>query len=339
VIIMNESIAADPAWWPHRFDPVKGHVHFARATRDDHRRAVFLTDEELAGAASPRAAAFRDAVACGSDAPLHFIFHSAYCCSTLLARAFDLPGVSMGLKEPQILNDLSGWRARGARPEELARAMTGVLSLLARPFGAGEAAVVKPSNLVNGLAGLMLHVRPGARAVFLYAPLADFLGSIARKGMWGRLWVRELLVKQMQEGLINLGLQGEDYLRLTDLQAAAVGWLAQHALMDQLIARFGAARVRTLSSRELMQAPDVAMRHLVGHFGLPVRDAALKALVDGPVFTRHAKSDEGYDAAAREAARQEGAVLHGEEIEKVVAWAEAVAGNAGVPLVLPARLV
>ena len=37
----------------------------------------------------------------------HFIFHSAFCCSTLLARAFDIEGQSIGLKEPTILT----WRA------------------------------------------------------------------------------------------------------------------------------------------------------------------------------------------------------------------------------------
>lgn len=333
------SIAADPAWWPHRFDPAKGHVHFVRATREDHRRAVFLTDEELKTSGSPTAVALQDAASAAGAAPIHFIFHSAYCCSTLLARAFDLPGISMGQKEPQILNDLSGWRSRGAKPEQLAPVTAAVLSVLARPFEAGEAAIIKPSNLVNGLAGLMLHVKPEAKALFLYAPLPDFLGSIARKGMWGRLWVRDLMTKQMQEGLINLGFQGEDYLRLTDLQAAAVGWLAQHALFQQIVGKFGPGRIRTLNSRDLMAAPDKAMAALRDHYDLALDDAALAALVDGPVFTRHSKSDEDYSAQAREADRKAGEAVHAEEIEKVTAWADAVAKGASISMTLPAPLL
>lgn len=332
------SIAADPRWWPHRFDPAKEHVHFIRATRDDHRRAVFLTDDELKASANATAVGLGDAVAAATTAPVHFIFHSAYCCSTLLARAFDLPGISMGLKEPQILNDLSGWRMRGAQPQELAQVMAGVLAVLSRPFGAGEAVVIKPSNLVNGLAGLMLHVRPEARAIFLYAPLSDFLGSIARKGMWGRLWVRDLMTKQMSEGLINLGFQGEDYLRLTDLQAAAVGWLAQHALFLQIANKFGAARIRTLNSRDLMASPDQAMTALLDQFGLELDNAALSALVSGPVFGRHSKNNESFGAAAREADREAGEAVHADEIEKVSAWAAAVAKNAGIPMTLPQPL-
>lgn len=332
------SIAADPFWWPHRFDPAKRHVHFIPASREDHRSAVFLTDEELKGSSNPTAVGLGEAVAAATTAPVHFIFHSAYCCSTLLARAFDLPGVSMGLKEPQILNDLSGWRMRGAQPQELAQVMTGVLAVLSRSFAAGEAVVIKPSNLVNGLAGLMLHVRPDAKAIFLHAPLPDFLGSIARKGMWGRLWVRDLMAKQMSEGLINLGFQGEDYLRLTDLQAAAVGWLAQHALFLQIATKFGDDRIRTLNSRDLMASPEPAMKSLLQHFSLKLEQAALSALVSGPVFSRHSKNNESFGAAAREADRETGEALHAEEIEKVSTWAAAVAKNAGIPMTLPQPL-
>lgn len=336
---LSHKIASDPEWLPHRYDSSRGHVHFIRASRNDHREAVFLTDEYLRNAANVQAVSLDAATGAGDEAPLHFVFHSAYCCSTLLARAFDLPTISMGLKEPQILNDLSGWRSRGAQPQDLARVMAGVLSLLARPFEAGEAVVVKPSNLVNGLAGLMMHLKPGSNALFLYAPLRDFLGSIARKGIWGRLWVRDLMVKQMQEGLIDLGFQGDDYLRLTDLQAAAVGWLAQHALFARIIEKFGAGRIRTLDSTALMKAPDAAMGTLQAHFGLNMEADALKALVEGPVFKQHSKTDSDFDADAREADRQAGDALHAEEIEKVVVWAEAVARNAGVPMRLAASLV
>ena len=59
----------------------------------------------------------------GTDAPIHFIFHSAFCLSSVLARAFDMPGTSMGLKEPMLFNDLAGWQMRGAKGPQLAQAM------------------------------------------------------------------------------------------------------------------------------------------------------------------------------------------------------------------------
>ncbi len=109
-------------------------------------------------------------------------------------------------------------------------------TLLARPFAAGEAVVVKPSNLVNGFASAMLTLRPEARALLLHAPLRIFLGSVARKGMWGRVWVRDLLVKQIADGTQWPGMGMSEFLALTDLQAAAIGWLAQHAIFARIAA-------------------------------------------------------------------------------------------------------
>ena len=57
--------------------------------------------------------------AAARPATMHFIFHSAFCCSTVLARAFDIPGIAMGLKEPPIYNDIVGWRHRGGGPPGL----------------------------------------------------------------------------------------------------------------------------------------------------------------------------------------------------------------------------
>jgi hypothetical protein len=332
------AIVRDPAWLAHRYDPVGDRVHFVRAPRDVHRAATFLTDEHLAEAGSPAVVARASAVAAmGAAAPIHFIFHSAYCCSTLLARAFDIEGVAMGLKEPVILNDLAGWKRRGGEPARIAEALDSALTLLARPFAPGEATIVKPSNVVNGFAPAMLAMRPGARALLLHAPLRVYLGSVARKGMWGRLWVRELFGKLAKDGLVDFGFSGEDYLQQTDLQIAAIGWLAQQRLFAGLCgAQVG--RVRTLDSETLVARPAAVLRGLSNLFALNVEEAKVERAV-ADAFTRHSKGGERFGREQREAEQRDGAALHGEEIDKVGQWAEAVAASAGVSLTLPAPLL
>ena len=330
-------IARDPLWFPHRYDPGHDAVHFRQVSRAAHRTATFLTDEYLPAGAEPVVLRRQDAVAAAaSPAPLHFIFHSAYCCSTLLARAFDLPGVAMGLKEPVILNDLIGWQHRGGTAAQIAPVLGDGLALLARPLGRGEAVVIKPSNVVNGLAPAMLTMRPEARALLLHAPLRTYLGSIAKKGMTGRLWARELLVKQLREGLHGFGYTGEDYLGQTDLQVAAMGWLAQQALFAHMVVQFGPARVATLDSETLMAAPVRAITALALLFGLKV-DA--EAIVAGPAFGRHSKTGDDFGRAARNVEVTQAASLHGDEIEKVAIWTALVADSAGVPMALAAPLL
>ena len=332
-------VASDPEWLAHRHDANADAIHFGRATRETHRSATFLIDEQLPESGNPVIVDRRSAVAAaGESAPIHFIFHSAFCCSTLLARAFDIEGRSMGLKEPVILNDMSGWKHRGGDPQKIAEVLGSALTLLARPFRPGEAIVVKPSNVVTGLIPAMMTIRPQAGALLLYAPLDVYLSSIARKGMWGRLWVRDLFVKLGKDGLINYGFSGEETMRQTDLQIAAIGWLAQHRLFSALAQRFP-DRVRTLDSETLLARPREVMERLSALFNVGLDDGVLDSIAGGQVFRRHSKDGSSFDNEKRKKEREEGAALHADELEKVERWADAVASSAGQSLVLPGALL
>jgi hypothetical protein len=334
------AVARDPAWLPNRYDESRDLVHFVRLTREEHRSVTFVTDEYIRPDA-PRIVLRRSevAAAAGPPAPLHFIFHSAYCCSTVLARAVDIPGVSMGLKEPLILNDLVGWRRRGADPRQLGAMADAILTLLARPFSPGESVVVKPSNVLNGIAPALLGLRPQSRAILLHAPLPDFLRSIARKGLWGRRWVRELFIGQLRDGIVDLGLGDQHYLDLTDLQVAAAGWLAQQDVFARLVDQFGSARVRTLDSSALTARPGETMERLSELFGLGLDEPSIERVLAGPAFTSHSKSNAGFSAADRLAEQRDAAQTHADEIDKVAVWAEAVAAAAGLSMHLEAPLL
>lgn len=335
--LMSDTVR-DPAWLAHRYDADHDAFQFVPASRSLRQSAPFLTDEYLKPDQTMRPIARSDALAIGANRnPVHFIYHSAYCCSTLLARAFDLPGIASSLKEPQILNDMVGWRHRGGDPKIIGPVLDSSLQMLARPFEPGEATIIKPSNILNGLAEAMLTMRPEAGCVILYAPLRAFLASIARKGMFGRLWVRELLSSQLVDGLVNLGFEPRDYLLHTDLQAGAVGWLAQHQLFAHLARRWP-DRVRTLDSEVLVARPAEAMAASASLFGLTLGDEAITSIVDD-VFARDAKTDIVFTQGQREADRRAGEALHADEINKVAIWAEAVARTARVEMTLPAPLL
>lgn len=332
------SVIADGRWFAHRYDEAADAIQFRRLDRDDHRRMTFLTDAEI-GAAPLRVISRGDAIEAARSLgppPPHFIFHSAYCCSTLLARAFDLPGAAMGLKEPQILNDAVGLRLREGDPRQVAAALDAALWLLARPLAGGEVAVVKPSNIVNPLIPAIFALRPQARALLLHAPLATYLGSVARKEIEGRAWVRELMWKLIRLGQAQrFGFSEEELYRHSDLQVAALGWLAQQALFADLAAAHGNG-LRTLDSETLTSRPVETMTALGKLFGIDL-DAA--AVVAGPAFQRHSKTQSEFGAPDRAAEQAGGLALHAREIAMVVEWTKAVADHAAVPLTLPAPLL
>ena len=295
----------DPEWLAHRYDSNHDAFHFRRVPRDIRREVPFLTDMHLGEEAAPLVlsrTASRESV---EPAPVHFLFHSAYCASTMLVQAIDQPGIASGLSEPVLLNDMVGWRRRGAAPRDHARVMDDALAMLARPLTAGEAVIIKPSNIFNPLARGALTLRPGAHAILLYAPLRVFLLSVAR-----------------------------DYFRQSDLQIAAMGWLAQQRAFATLIA-WAPGRIASLDSEALTRDPVRAVAGAMDHYGLT---ADREVLADHPALARNSKSGAPFAAGERQRDLAAAEAAYGDEINQVLGWAEAVADQAGIPLVLPRAL-
>jgi hypothetical protein len=325
-------------WLAHRFDEQSDTIRFAPYDRSTRASVPFLIDQHLPPRefrALPRQQA---RVAAPASAPVHYIFHSAFCCSTLLAACFDRPGLATSFSEPMLLNDVVGWRRRGGPPAAVGQLLDDSLALLARPFEGDQAAILKPSNVVNGLAGAMMQLRPQARAILIHAPLGEFLTSIAKKGLDGRLWVRELFIGFRKEGLVQgLGFDDEAFFGQTDLQIAAAGWLAQQALFERLILSFP-GRVRSIDSQAFLADPLEALRKAAALLGIDAGPADLQA-VEEEVLRRNSKDGSAYGSEARQLDYAAALAAHGDEIGKVAKWAEAVADAAGIRMNLSAPLL
>lgn len=327
----NNKILADAEWLPHRYDETKDCFRFIHVPRAEHQRVVFLTDEYLTGTEKyteiPRLEIDRSSV---PTAPIHFIFHSAYCCSTLAARMFDSADLAMGLKEPVLLNDLVGWRRRGADPQKLANVLDVSLALLSRPFQEAEAVVVKPSNIINSLAPAIIGLRPNARAFQLYAPIEEFLSSIAVKGMWGRKWAREALVGQARDNILSHQFSAEELVELTDLQVAGLGWLSNHLVFSKMRERFGSDRIAICDSVSLLADPKKTTERFYEHFKIPISKQKIDEIADGGVFNRNSKDQTAYSAEDRRARQELTMEGNREEIEMVAAWVKHLAADIGL---------
>jgi hypothetical protein len=335
---------ANAAWLAHRLVESTDSVRFAHVPRDTHAAMAFLTDDHFTaqfGAMPPQVdVPSTQLLSQFGKRPLGLLFHSAFCGSTLLTRALAEPGAAMGLSEPVILNDVVGIRQRGAPPAATARAADLALRLLARPFAPGESVVVKPSNVINPLAELLLALAPEARAVFLYAPLETFLISVVRKGLPCRLWVRELMAGYLPQGMMTpLGIGPEDVFRQSDLQVAAAGWLAQHRLFAALADRLGPTRLRTLDSERLTGEPERALGAAAAYYGIALDPVAIARIAAGPAFTRHSKSGAAFTPDQRRAEYKAARSAHGEEIDMVCVWAGKVAEQAGIAMEAPNPLI
>lgn len=332
----------DATWIPHVYDARADTLVFARLTRGAHRRAVFIdrrfVDLTQQSPPAPLADLSPDAVR-RARAPMHFIFHTAYCCSTLLTRALDIPGVSMGIKEPAVLVNFAQHWANARQTPGALDAFSATLDLLSRPLSPGETQIVKPSNVATHLIPEILHLRPDARALVLWSGLETFLGAIVRRGAGGRAFARQVFQGFADAIPLDPTFSREELLIQTDLQLAAQVWLMQMAFLSSVVRRHGPARIRVLNSDTFLAHPARTLTALSQHFGLALDTERCVEIAGGAVFREHAKQPLApFDAAAHHAQNQALDAAHANEIVVTKAWAVELARQCNVPLALPDTL-
>jgi hypothetical protein len=334
-------LLADPDWIPHRVDVRAGAIRFVHLPRAVQRTITFLADEYLpAGTPHVDTPSAELATRLPGAGRLHFVFHSAFCCSTLLARALDVPGRMFALKEPMALNDLASAQLARSPAPRIRELLDQTLKLLARSPTPDEAVVLKPSNLANGLLETCLELRPASCALLMYSPLRGFLRSIARRGLWGRGWARQLYQTLRPLSSLDPGYTADELFRQTDLQVAALCWLMHRAQFVRALERVDPRRVRTLESSTLLERPVESLQAVGALFGSEISAEQATAIARGPAFTENSKSFvAGFDRERRAEDHAAADAAYGAEIDMVVGWADQVARHCGLPATLAAPLL
>ena len=327
-------IVADPEWLPHMFSPAGDSLVFVRVPQDVRDAHPFLNGEALHGLDRVTLSyeAVREAARSLDTVPMHFVFHTALCGSTLLAKALEATGSTVALKEPAILLNLYFRFTRGDEAAELRR-LDLVLSLLARPLGGSRSIVVKPPCMVGPLIRHIMRLRPQARAVLLHSDIRSFLLAVAKRGIRGRSWGRQIFANCRRAIPLEFGYDADETLQHTDLQIAGLAWLMRRWLFDRVSAELGPDRVRQISSDQLYGDPASTLQTACAFFGRTGDPAAVCEIVGGPIFRLHSKeAGRPFTNFEREREQTELSEVHEEEVEIVLTWLKAVAEQKGLRL-------
>ena len=144
--------------------------------------------------------------------PARFIFHTAFCASTFLSRCLDVDGLSVSLREPQLLLDAANakrlqWRSKTTGLDYRAMPKLALL-LLQKHAGPSEKLIIKPINSVNNIISELLQLTGSGKSLMLYTDAKNFLLSTLRKGEESKYTVRAMfdLIRCDFPHLANLGL-------------------------------------------------------------------------------------------------------------------------------------
>lgn len=331
--VSAEDLARNPAWHLYDIDLQRGELHFLEVTPETFRVSAFLdtriayTRGQMHGFPIETVASVLRKIP-PRQPRTGFVFHSSFCCSSLLARSLQREGRVLALREPWVLRRLGElkrslaahgqkWEPQGPSLLEL------VLQLLGKTWHESESVLIKPTHVSNNLAADMLALHPEARGIVLHSGLEAFLVSNLKKQdetqqkmpMLARIFDMDAGYTQRFE---NLSIES-----LGMLQQAAVVWHAQMLCFQALLASPAGSRLRALDSAGLLADPPAALQAAAAFLGDPLGGDELTGILEGPTWKTHAKNPfSDYDQAARERENREVAAKHGDQIRYVLRWIE-----------------
>jgi hypothetical protein len=328
-----DAVIASPRFYPTELK-IEEHpptISLVEVTRDTYRRSSFLDHRMHREPKQKRmACGARELVDRYQGAPaghVGFIFHVAFCCSTLLARYLELLPGTFVLKEPFIptqlaeLNRVPWPPGRGLDSTEATRLC---VHLMARTFDPHDRVIAKLADQCNAVAGALMASSSARRAVFLGLELRSFLLA-GLKTDQRRAWVRRRAELAAQD-VAPSSLADTDPKSLDDAQACAYLWLTHGVLLQKLIAEVGAYSVLVVDGESISDTPDHAVRETAEWLGLSPSETDLRVAIGNETASRYSKDP--LQEFSREHRRADLAAIYakfGNEVESGLGWAAELA--------------
>lgn len=266
--------------------------HFVPANREVISKLPFL-DMRTLGTSQKKGVLPLDQVirlSPGMSGVCDFIFHSAFCCSTLLASCLDRPGRVLALKEPFSVLNLAGWNRaleteRG--PYDFKTLCSTTLALSSRPFSAGERTLIKPSNGANNLLPSILSEPGCGRVLLVYGTLEDFLVSVISGGARRQTFIDGILPLFITDFGADLEIKRLE--GLGRLERAALVWGLQVRLFSEVSTEASPEKVKTLKTQDFLDNRVKTLSALNDFFGYGFSETEINETFEGPLLGTHAK--------------------------------------------------
>jgi len=319
-----DGLLESPSHFPLRLSLADDLLAFVQLKRLDYRRASFLDPRGLPDDALLWQASFSELQhALPAPEPprrLGYLFHTGFCCSTLLSRCAEISPAVFALREPMSLHNLEVQLAGAGRAfsrEQCHGALATLLALLGRTWSDRQIAFIKADCTL--LVPAMLQYSP-APYVALYCPVHDFLAAVmsckARRA-WtiGRL-------RQMIEiaHAMGMAVPFEIPAQLNAPEAACLIWWWQMRIFREAQEK-ARARGYLLAAEAFLNDPMASLSRLFGLLDATYPTAGLAALA-ARVMSRDAKTpSQPGNATSRREKLAATTSDHAEQIELALQWA------------------
>ncbi|MDT8384052.1 MAG: SEC-C domain-containing protein [Gammaproteobacteria bacterium] len=274
-----EHIDASPALFPARVNFAEYQSYFIMMSPQTYRDSVFMDPGRIKGSCIIQTdlAWLRSACDKIAGQQTAFIFHTAFCGSTLMSQALDAAYHTLPIREPELLGNLLAYLRNPANsPQDKDAWYRRVMALLSRRFDAQQMAVVKANDYANPLMLAMIERHADAPLLFMHTPLQEFLAGCLKANN-RKQWIAQRYAALRQPINQLLGL-GPDFTVAEDAygELAALYWSYNIALFHKAY-RSMPARVRSLEFNHMLANPYTAVARCADWFGLmPIEGTTLE---------------------------------------------------------------
>jgi hypothetical protein len=314
-----------PELYPVILDADRRVLKFVRMSRETYRNSVFLDLRTRCVGTDAYEIRVDDLLLAALDMPralkpVHYIVNSAYCCSTLLSRYFELLPSCFVLKEPRLLAQLAVMPHPERFPWDAIFDLC--LRLLSRTFEPDQMVVMKPVDVCSLIGSSLLEQNPQATITFLMTPLRHFLLSILKSGE-RRDWARARVHTFVRGEALWPALAELELDKLSVAEAAACLWLIHRSLGERLWSGVHSSRVLMLNGSHLAESPKQALSAVFPLCGLALSEAQLESIIADPSMSKYSKDlSRPYDSSSRSQEIGDLERCWGAEADAGMEWAE-----------------
>ncbi|HYI63946.1 MAG TPA: hypothetical protein VEW71_03580 [Allosphingosinicella sp.] len=299
-----------PEWLPFELDTGTDRVAWLRMCEADYRAASFL-DQRMLGPGSEFRQSQWPIMPADARRDADYIFHIGNVGSTLISRLLgELPGL-FALREPLLLRTFAETRPPPERFDTLT-------ALLSRTFRPEQRANVKATSFTSEIADML--VRPGSKALFLYATPERYLeGILAGQNSWQTLAALSAVrLARLQSRCPGLTA---DLGRMHDGLKAALGWACEMASLGEAAGKLPAESPLWMDFDVFLTDPAGHFAAIASHFGHEVDVGTARAICEGPLMRRYSKAlDHDYSPDLRREILADARRRHAPAISDAMNW-------------------
>jgi hypothetical protein len=285
------SIADTPDLFPGRVNLFDGKAWFVKMSPSTYRASVFLDPARIKGSCliETNLDWLHEACEYIHWQPTSFIFHSAFCGSTLMSQVLETVFNCLSLREPELLNSMLIYNRSNAPKEEKSFWFDSLQRLLSRRFVPDQPVVVKANDYANPVMLDLVDWEPEVPILFMYTPLNEFIAGCLKADN-RREWIKQRYesVKPFLAKVFDL----ENTLKINESdygELAAVYW-SYNITMFLQVSQNPAATIKSLNFNDMLANPKEAVKQCGALFDLKVKKDVDSNAVIGEMLGVYSKN-------------------------------------------------